>query len=228
MTFPIQIGQHGPRRVLSVILKHFWFKCFGCTGFILVFFAAYLYLLKNPAFPVTIMPLTLADRLVSFEPLALPVYLSLWMYVSLPPMLMWSRREIVEYGIWIGSLCSIALAIFYFWPNAVPPANIDWLRYPSVSFLKGVDAAGNACPSLHVATAVFSACWLHWQLPSIGLGRGSRLLSAGWCVVIAYSTMAIKQHVAVDVVAGGALGFAVALCFNNRNLVYRRICLSVQ
>ena len=203
--------------MLSTVMTHFWFKCFGTMGFILAFFLAYIYLLKNPVFPVAIMPVMEVDRLVGFEPLALPAYLSLWTYVSLPPMLMLTRREVIEYGGWIGSLCLVALAIFYFWPSAVPPANIDWAKYPGVGFLKGVDAAGNACPSLHVATAVFSAFWLHWRLSSVGLGSGSRLFSACWCVAIVYSTMATKQHVAVDVVTGVALGGVVAWLFQNRN-----------
>ncbi|MFH1603701.1 MAG: phosphatase PAP2 family protein [Pseudomonadota bacterium] len=193
-------------------MMHFWLKCFGTMGFMLIFFSAYIYLLKNPVAQVAIMPVTVVDRLVDFEPLALPIYLSLWVYVSLPPMLMPTRREIFEYGKWIGSLCLVALGIFYFWPSAVPPANIDWARYPGMAFLKGVDAAGNACPSLHVATAVFSALWLHWRLPSAGLGRGARLLSACWCVAIAYSAMATKQHVWVDVIAGAALGVVFARC----------------
>ena len=204
--------QRGRSGVLPTIMAHFWFKCLGTTGFTLAFFSAYLYLLKNPAVPVATMPVTALDSFVVFQPLALPIYLSLWIYVSLPPMLMQTRREIIEYGAWIGGLCVAALVIFYFWPSAVPPANIDWAIYPGVAFLKGVDAAGNACPSLHVATAVFSGIWLHWQLPSAGLGRGSRLLNACWCVAIAYSTMATKQHVAVDVVAGGALAVIVAWC----------------
>ncbi len=208
--------------MLATATTHFWFKWFGTTGFILTFFMAYFYLLKNPAFPVTIMPVTVVDRLVGFEPWALPFYLSLWVYVSLPPMLMLTRREIIEYGVWIGSMCMVALAIFYFWPSAVPPANIDWAKYPGVEFLKGVDAAGNAWPSLHVATAVFSAFWLHWRLSTVGLGRGSRLFSACWCVAIVYSTMATKQHVAVDVVAGVALGGMVAWFFQNRELLLSR------
>ncbi len=196
--------------MLSAFRTHFWFKCLGTMGFTLIFFSAYLYLLKNPASQVTIMPLTAMDQWVGFEPLALPIYFSLWVYVSLPPMFMRTRRELVRYGGWVGSLCLLALGIFYAWPNAVPPANIDWAAYPGVAFLKGVDAAGNACPSLHVATAVFSAFWLHWLLPTVGLGRGAQLLNACWCIGIAYSTMATKQHVAVDVMAGAALGVAFA------------------
>ena len=59
-------------------------------------------------------------------------------------MLMRTQRAIVEYGAWIGGLCLLGLAIFYFFPNAAPPANIDWAQYPGMEFLKKVDAAGNA------------------------------------------------------------------------------------
>jgi len=192
--------------LFSTVMALFWFKCLGTMGFISLFFGAYFYLLKNPASAATTMPITIADRLIGFEPLALPIYFSLWVYVSLPPMLMRTRRAIIEYGVWIGGLCVFSLLIYYFFPNAVPPSNIDWAKYPGVAFLKDVDAAGNACPSLHVATAVFSCFWMHWLLPKVRLDSVTRLVSALWCIAIAYSAMATKQHVAIDVVAGGALG----------------------
>jgi len=196
--------------LFSTITTLFWFKSLGTMGFISLFFGAYLYLLKNPASAATTMPLTIVDRFIGFEPLALPIYLSLWAYVSLPPMLMRTRRAIIEYGIWIGGLCLFALVIFYLFPNAVPPSNIDWAQYPGMAFLKDVDAAGNACPSLHVATAVFSGFWIHWLLPKVSLNSGARLMNALWCIGIVYSTMATKQHVSLDVVAGGALGVMFA------------------
>ena len=194
----------------STVFTLFWFKSLGTALFIALFFGAYIYLLKNPASSATIMPTTMVDRFIGFEPFALPIYLSLWAYVSLPPMLMRTQRAIVEYGAWIGGLCLLGLAIFYFFPNAAPPANIDWAQYPGMEFLKKVDAAGNACPSLHVATAVFSAFWIHWLLPSVSLDKGARRLNALWCIAIVYSTMATKQHVSVDVVAGAALGVLFA------------------
>lgn len=193
------------------MLAHFWFKAFGTSAFTFVFFVAYLFLLKHPAFEVTTIPTTWVDDNVAFQPAALPIYLSLWIYVSLPPLLMLTRDEIVNYGIRIAALCIAGLAVFYCWPNAVPPANIDWAQYPGVAFLKGIDAAGNACPSLHVATAVYSSLWLHWRFRHLGLGWLPHLLNIAWCVAIAYSTLATKQHVAIDVMAGTTLGVAAAL-----------------
>ena len=205
---------YGWRRVPSIVTTHFWFKCFGTMGFTFLFFVAYVYLLKHPAYPVTIIPATVLDRLIGVEPFALPFYLSLWLYVSLPPMLMTTRQAIVEYGKWIGSLCLVALTIFYFWPTAIPPAHVNWARYPGMAFLKGMDAAGNACPSLHVATAVFSWFWLNRRLHELGLGRGARTFSACWCGAIVYSTMATKQHMALDVAAGIDLALVFVWAFN--------------
>jgi membrane-associated phospholipid phosphatase len=77
--------------------------------------------------------------------------------------------------------------------------------------LQGVDAAGNACPSLHVATAMFSAVCLDALLRRLSVPMALRWLNAGWFLAIAYSTLAVKQHVVVDVLAGSLLGLAFAL-----------------
>lgn len=200
----------GRTGIVATVLTRFWFKMFGTMGFTMVFFFAYIYLLRHPASQVTIIPATPLDKLIGFQPWALPIYLSLWAYVSLPAVLMLSRREIVEYGFRVAQPCLIGLTIFYFWPNAIAPADIDWQQYPGVAFLKNVDTAGNAFPSLHVATAVFSSLWMHWRIRLLQLGRGLEWLNIIWCVAIAYSTMAVKQHVALDVLAGSLLGLGTA------------------
>ncbi len=198
------------RRLLATVLQHFWFKCFGSVFFIGVFFAAYVFLLRNPVHPVHVMPVTLPDRWIHFSPVALPVYLSLWAYISLPAMLAETREEIVRYGVWMAAICISGLTVFYFWPTAIPPENIRWERYPGMAFLKGADAAGNAFPSLHVATAVFAAIRLNAVLRKIGCSIRVRGISVLWAAGIVLSTLATKQHLAIDV-AGGivlALGFA--------------------
>lgn len=104
-----------------------------------------------------------------------------------------------------------ALIIFYIWPTAVPVAHIDWAQYPNVDFLKNVDASGNACPSLHVATAFFSGIWLHYLLRHFGAPLWILSINSIWCLGIIYSTIAIRQHVAVDVWAGLALAGVAGL-----------------
>jgi membrane-associated phospholipid phosphatase len=203
-------SRHLVWRALLRVRRHFWFKCVGASLFTSLFFVAYIHLLKNPAGPVRLMPVTALDHWVGLVPWVLPIYLSLWVYVSLPPALMTTRGEVAGFGLRMGAVCLIGLAIFWLWPNAVPPANIDWARYPGMAFLKGVDAAGNAFPSLHVATAVFAGFWLHQMAPDLGLGRRFRRFNIAWCVAIGYSTMATGQHVFVDVAGGVLLGGAMA------------------
>lgn len=205
------------RQAAAVMARHVLIKSIGTTLFISLFFGAYFYLLKTPAYPTTVMPLTLPDRLIGFQPLALPLYLSLWVYVSLPPALLATRRELVGYSLAMAGTCLVALLVFYFWPTAVPPADIDWARYPDVAFLKSMDASGNACPSLHVATAIFSGIWLHHLLRRFCAPLWLLSVNGAWCAGIIYSALATRQHVAVDVLAGLALGLlTAALSLRNR------------
>lgn len=196
-------------QALRLFLAHFWFKSLGSTAFAWAFFAVYLDLLHHPLRPVTLMPLTALDRWIGVDPWALPVYLSLWVYVSLPAAFMGSRIAVASFGLRLGLLCAAGLGIFALWPSAVPPLHANWAAWPGMAMLKHVDATGNACPSLHVASAVFAAIEIDRLL-----GRGApawRAASWCWCLAIAWSTLATKQHVVIDVAAGAALALAVSL-----------------
>ena len=205
------------RQAAAVIPRHLLLKSIGTTLFISLFFGAYFYLLKVPAYPTTVMPTIWLDRLIGFQPLALPIYLSLWLYVSIPPALLATRRELYGYGMTMAGTCLAGLIVFYFWPTLVPAATIDWTQYPDVEFLKSMDASGNACPSLHVATAIFSGVWLHHLLRRLASPPWILICNWVWCIGIVYSTLATRQHVAVDVLAGLALGvLAAALSLRHR------------
>ncbi|MBU1689820.1 MAG: phosphatase PAP2 family protein [Gammaproteobacteria bacterium] len=197
---------HWYRQIAAVIPMQITLKSIGTTLFISLFFGAYFYLLKTPAYPTTVMPFTLLDRVIGFQPLALPMYLSLWVYVSLPPALLATRRELYGYGLAMAGTCLVGLIVFYFWPTVVPAAHIDWAQYPEVDFLKNIDASGNACPSLHVATAVFSGIWLQHLLRRFNAPLWMLIFNSIWCIGIVYSTIATRQHVAMDVLAGLVLG----------------------
>lgn len=193
-------------------IKTYWLlKAIGTTACITAFMAVYFLLLRHPLFPVTVMPLTFLDRIIGFQPWAIVPYAGLWMYISLTPMLIVTRRELAPYLSAVTLLSLAGFAIFLFWPTAVPRPDINWTHYPSVAFLKSVDAAGNACPSLHVAFAVLTALWLERQLRQIGAPAALLLLNVGCCLLIAWSTLATKQHVALDLEAGAVLGAAVAV-----------------
>ena len=190
--------------------RHLVVKVLGVSAFMWVFFVGYFHTLSHPAFPVFQMPITLLDRLIPFQPQALVVYLSLWLYVAIAPGMMLTLREGLVYALWTAALCVAGLTCFYFWPTAVPPSSIDLSGHAGFALLNGVDAAGNACPSLHIATGMFSAIWIDRLLRHLRTPTVLRVLNGLWFAVIAYSTLAIKQHVVLDVLAGALLGIAFA------------------
>lgn len=197
---------------LGARMRCLWpLKVLGVTGCTWLFFIAYFQLLRHPAFPVTVMPLTPLDRLIPFQPAALYAYVSLWLYVGLAPGWLLSLRELFIYGLWISGVCLTGLACFYLWPTAVPALDIDVSSHAGFALLKGVDAGGNACPSMHVAAAMFSAVWIAQLLRQMGAPAWCRWLNMLWFAAIVYSTLAIKQHVVLDAVAGMLLGLAFAL-----------------
>jgi membrane-associated phospholipid phosphatase len=197
-------------QALAVARTDMWLKAIGTTVFISTFFVAYFYVLRHPAYPSTVMPAIWLDRVIGFHPLALPLYLSLWLYVSLLPAFIATRTELYWYALTMALMCALGLSIFYFWPTAAPAPDIDWTQYPDMTFLKNIDASGNACPSLHVATAFFSGIWLGHLLRRFNVPGWVLALNWAWCAAIVYSTVAIRQHVVVDAAAGLLLGGVAA------------------
>lgn len=192
------------------VRKLLWLKMLGTTVWTTLFFVGYFHLLRNPVHPIMEMPLTWVDALVPFQPSMLLPYLSLWFYVGVAPGLQRGFWPLVAYGAWMTALLLAGLTIFYFWPTAVPPSGIDRSGFPGFAMLEGVDASGNACPSMHVAAAVFTAVRLHAVLREIGAPAWWRLANLAWVVLIAWSTVAVRQHVALDVLGGTLLGLAFA------------------
>lgn len=199
------------RQIGARVRRNVLLKGVGTPVAIFVFFLAYRHLLNYPMFPVSEMPLTALDDVIGFYAPALLLYVSLWLYVSIPPALLRSRRELIEYTWAIGGMCLVGLVCFLLWPTSVPPLGFERGRHPGFGILQGLDAAGNACPSLHVAAALFSAIWLDVLFREMRVGWGMR--GANWCwgLGIVYSAMATKQHVAIDVLAGAMLGVVGAV-----------------
>ena len=188
----------------------FLLKLFGITAVITLFFVGYFHVLRHPAHPVTVMPVTALDALIPFQPWTLGAYLSLWLYVGFAPGLQLTLAQLRVYAAWSIALCLTGLAIFYFWPTAVPVADIAGHSSEAFRMLRGVDASGNACPSMHVAFAVFTAFWLAQVLKVARAPVALHIVNIAWLLAITWSTVAIRQHVVLDVVAGALLGSAFA------------------
>ena len=203
--------REGWLRLAGARMRVAWFLKMSVTMLIMTgFFVVYFWLLNHARSPMTTVPRIFIDRMIGFVPEAWPLYISLWVYVPLAPALLLDRREMKLYALSTLVLSALGFAVFIYYPTTISTSAIDWSKHPSISFLKSVDASGNAFPSMHVAFAVFSAYWFARYLPRMGAPLVVRAANWIWCAGIVYSTVAIRQHVALDAVAGAVLGYAVA------------------
>jgi len=117
-------------------------------GFTWVFFIAYFELLRVPAHPVTVMPLTPLDALIPFQPGAVWAYVSLWVYIGIAPALLPTMAAGYRYAAWAAALCGSGLLCFWLWPTMVPPSlhAVDAGSAAEAGFalLRGIDAAGGS------------------------------------------------------------------------------------
>jgi membrane-associated phospholipid phosphatase len=193
------------------VYKNFLLTVVSTTAITSLFFVAYFAVQRHPAFKPIMMPRTELDWAIPFQPAALVAYLSVWIYVGVGPGLQRTIREFAVYGLWLCGLLISGLGIFYFWPTQVPVPALAATSFPGFAMLHRVDATSNACPSMHVAVAIFTAVRIDEALRSMRTPLQLRVVNAAWFAVIAYSTLAIKQHVVLDVVAGALLGLIFAV-----------------
>jgi len=199
---------------LAKRLRTRWlFKMLSTMIGIAGFFYAYFWVMRHPLSAMTAMPLTWMDELVVFWPQSFLLYISLWVYVGLGTALAKDLRELTAFGASSLVMIVVGLGIFMIAPTKVSGFPIDWSRYPSLAFLRSVDIAGNACPSLHAAFAVFTAFVVHSHLTAIRAARALRVCNVLWCLGILYSTMATRQHVALDVIAGSVLAVPASILY---------------
>lgn len=191
--------------------SHWLLKTLGTPMAIAAFMLVYFYLMKHPQFPVNTIPWTPLDHLIEFQPWSIVPYASLWLYISLVPALLLLRHELAPYLSSVLLLSLIGFAIFLFWPTTIEQPNLDWGLYPVVAFLKTMDSSGNACPSMHVAFSVLTALWLFRLLKRMSAPTTLHGVNVGWCLLILWSTLALKQHLAIDVAGGVALGLVVVV-----------------
>jgi membrane-associated phospholipid phosphatase len=193
------------RRFRTATKLKFWASMTILVGF----FIGYFLLLKFPLYRPTVMPVTVVDGWIPFQPKTLWLYISLWAYVQFPPALQLTRKAVLSYGKAVLALSGTGFFIFLVWPTKLAVAAVEVTQHTGFRALKEVDASGNACPSLHVAFAVFSGLALNRILREVNAPKWVRVGSLFWAVGICYSTLSTRQHVFLDVVAGALLAAIV-------------------
>jgi membrane-associated phospholipid phosphatase len=197
-------------------------KMLGTTLGISGFFVAYFWVMHNPLWEPTVMPLTRLDHWVGVNDDAMLLYGSLWFYISLAPAFCRDKAELWACARDAALTAVVGLLVFSLFPTVVPAFAVDWSLYPALQFLKSADAGGNAFPSLHVAFAVLTALQLGRQLRSVGAPAWVRALNVLWAVGIVYSTLATRQHVLLDVLGGALLAGAVGWAGTPRELAWKQ------
>jgi hypothetical protein len=187
----------------------FWLKTLGSICAISSFFVLYFIVLKHPLITVREVPLLPLDTWVPVLSSSVWIYFSLWVYICIPSSMMHQAGQLGVYLLGAFLMSAIGLSVFLFFPTTVPTWEIDWSQYRFLYFLKQSDASGNACPSLHVAFAVYSGFWLARMLRIVEATWPVHFVNVLWATLIVLSTLTTKQHVLVDVLVGIPFGLLV-------------------
>lgn len=146
------------------------------------------------------------DPMIPFVPWMIFFYALIYILVFLPVFTI-KHRAIFTRVIFGFLTCSlIALPFFIFLPVRVPRPGIptqESIFYWGLAFNYVLDKPVNCFPSLHVANAVFATACCMRLSPRVGFW------GAVGCVLIAISTLTLRQHFFVDLVAGAAIALAV-------------------
>lgn len=153
------------------------------------------------------VPSTRLDGAIPFMPEWIWVYLLYFPFCFVPLIFRELWISDAFYRAAKGFLLQFGVALSFFWlvPSRMlrpAPDPSTWSGAAVAAFYR-LDPGFNVFPSLHVANAAFIACLL-WRM------KGPLVGSAAWslALLIAVSTVFVKQHYLADLAAGLALGCA--------------------
>lgn len=175
----------------------------------------YYFLQRHGLFPVKLVPATVIDDWIPFNDQLVWLYLSLFLLMPVTPMQMIRRSQLWRYAIGVAAMSLLADFFFFFWPTTVerPPSRETNEIY---RLLNTFVLPNNAAPSLHVAMAVFSALCFEQIAANVRRAYAWRMILWTWALAILHATLATKQHLALDAIAGVLLGLiSYAIAFKN-------------
>ena len=160
-----------------------------------------------------LLPFTWVDSTIPFIPD------SLWMYLSLYPMIgaaYFLARDLENLNKFLYSsffVIILSVSFFLIWPTIYPrnlfqiPSGInEWTKF-TFFYLRQIDTPASCCPSLHVSCSFLSSfIFLEEQkekFPFFFL----------WSILISLSTLTTKQHYFIDVLTGFMISIFVYVVF---------------
>lgn len=194
-----------PPHTLMALVSDLWrFKLALYFALSAVFCLGYFGLQRFPFYSARTLPLSSLDRAIGFHPSAVIIYQSVYLLIPMFPFLAQTPEQLLRYTRGFAWLCGASFLIFALMPIEGPRPNVD-SHNAMFRLMTSYDAKANAMPSLHLGLAVYSVLF-GYQL-SKGMVQLRRLVWIGvvWSLLIAYATLATKQHYAIDLPAGAAL-----------------------
>jgi membrane-associated phospholipid phosphatase len=158
----------------------------------------------HPLFPAVVMPVSPIDRFVPLFQPAVWCYISLYLQLAAPLLLARDSGELRRMAFGFGWIVFVSHTLFLLWPTAIPPllSGVQ-ITDPLLRTVAAVETSLSACPSLHASLAVYCALCAVRILQA----RPYKALLWAWTFLILAATLLTKQHVFVDILGGGALGW---------------------
>jgi membrane-associated phospholipid phosphatase len=173
----------------------------------ILFWTAYFFLSRHAFFQVHRLPMTRLDDWAGFRPYPWAwIYESNFLLVGAIPWLIVSREELRRCVAGFIMLAVVSFGIFVVFPVASPRPS-DLGTNPFMLMIARADGPLNAFPSLHASTLVY-ALVLAKRLFGRRLNPIVFAMLVAWAALILFGTLATKQHYAIDLLAGGLIGWA--------------------
>lgn len=151
-------------------------------------------------------PLTWLDRNIPYQPAWLWAYQSLYVVTATIPWLATTAFQLRRFVVTFWIIATVGLMTFVLLPVAAPRPAVVPLS-PGMSLLLIYDGAYGDFPSLHAAFLVMTLAFgfrvMDRRVPVLVI-----TLMLTWAVAILYATLALKEHYAIDLLAGIVLALA--------------------
>lgn len=179
--------------VLGVVLSSLFWAGYGTLG-------------RDAWFPLWQPPLLWPDTAIAYQPIPwVWVYLSIFPLTALLPCLLETTDELRRCAQSIARLSLACFVVFLLVPVA-SPRSTEPATDVAMRLLLAADGTLNAFPSLHAGFVV-----LLGRLARRLFGRAhpmtTRVVVVVWGAAVLHSTIATRQHYAIDLVAGAFLGW---------------------